>query len=146
MGWFKWSCSVSRHVESCSALCHRVFISPCSTVITSLVEEKIGLCASHAFVCLFCTRWFVLFLFLLAADCDYGNPWTFLLTVCLHLKCNMCLEQTFWFVYFLFTVWTNLAESPVQTVKILWANKEKRNCSKLSAFTMNLTWSMVPLR
>ena len=32
------------------------FFSPFSIVITSLGEEGAGLCASRAFVCLFCTR------------------------------------------------------------------------------------------
>ena len=31
-------------------------VSPFSIVITSLGEERAGLCASSAFVCLFCTR------------------------------------------------------------------------------------------
>ena len=32
------------------------FFSPFSIVITSLGEEGAGLCASRAFICLFCTR------------------------------------------------------------------------------------------
>ena len=39
----------------CLALCSRVFQLPFSIVITSLGEERAGLCASRAFVCLFCT-------------------------------------------------------------------------------------------
>ena len=34
----------------------RAFFSPFSIVISSLGEEGAGLCASRAFVCLFCTR------------------------------------------------------------------------------------------
>ena len=57
-----------------------------SIVITSLGEERAGLCASPAFVCLFCTRQFVFFFSYswfqgLAAACDCGTPWTFLLHV-----------------------------------------------------------------
>ena len=60
--------------------------SPFSIVITSLGEEGAGLCASRAFVCLFCTRLFVSFFSSswcqgLAAASDCGTPWTFLLTL-----------------------------------------------------------------
>ena len=37
------------------ALFSRVCFSPFSIVITSLGEDRAGLCASRAFVCLFCT-------------------------------------------------------------------------------------------
>ena len=49
-------------VKSCLALCCRVFLfcfvffSHFSIVITSLGEERAGLCASCIFVCLFCTH------------------------------------------------------------------------------------------
>ena len=54
-------------------------------MITSLGEEGAGLCASRVFVCLFCTCEFLSFFFSslcrgLAAVCDIGTPWTFLLT------------------------------------------------------------------
>ena len=57
-------------------------------VITSLGEERAGLCSSHAFVCLVCTRRFVSFFSSswcrgLAAAYDCGTPFTFLLTFCL---------------------------------------------------------------
>ena len=57
-----------------------------SIVINSLGEEGAGLCASRAFVCLFCTCQFLSFVSSsccrgLAALCDCGTPWTFLLTV-----------------------------------------------------------------
>ena len=79
-----------------------------SIVITLLVEEGAGLCASRAFVCLFVyVLVFVIFLFSLswcrglAAVCDCGTPWTFLLTFlkifgCIYLQfCyNFVLIQT----------------------------------------------------
>ena len=37
------------------------FFSPFSIAISSLGEEGAGLCASRAFVCLFCTRYFLSF-------------------------------------------------------------------------------------
>ena len=37
------------------------FVIPFSIVITSLGEEGAGLCASRAFVCLFCTCYFLSF-------------------------------------------------------------------------------------
>ena len=43
-----------------------------SIVITSLGEEGADLCASRAFVCLFCTLVFVLFLFLLVSRIGCG--------------------------------------------------------------------------
>ena len=58
------------------------FVIPFSIVITSLWEEGTGLCASRVFVC-FVALVFVIFLFLLvsglAAVCDCGTRWTFLL-------------------------------------------------------------------
>ena len=58
---------------------------PFSIVITSFGEERTGLCASRAFVCLFCTRKFLSFFSStwrqgLAAACDCGTTWTFLST------------------------------------------------------------------
>ena len=64
-----------------------VFFSPFSIAITSFGEERAGLYASRAFVCLICSR-YVLSLYSsslcqgFAADCDRGTPWIFLL-VCL---------------------------------------------------------------
>ena len=61
-----------------------VFFSPFSIVITSLGEERAGLCATHAFVWLLRTRQCLSFFFSfswyqgLAAACDCGTPWTFL--------------------------------------------------------------------
>ena len=51
------------HVESCLARCTRVvFLSVLfGVVITSLGEEKAGLCASPAFVWLYCTRYILSF-------------------------------------------------------------------------------------
>ena len=50
---------------SCLTLCFRVLFS---IVITSLGEERAGLCASRAFVCLFCARQCLsFFLFLLVS-------------------------------------------------------------------------------
>ena len=61
------------------------FVIPLRNVITSLWEERAGRCASRALVCLLCTRLFLSFFFSswcrgLAAICDCGTPWTFLLT------------------------------------------------------------------
>ena len=55
-------------------------------VITSLGEERAGLCAFRTFVCLFCTHLFLSFFSSswcqgLAAARDCGTPWTFLLTL-----------------------------------------------------------------
>ena len=59
--------------------------SPVGVVVASLGEGEASLCACRAFVCLFCVCWFLSFFFsswcrLLAAVCDCGTPWTFLLT------------------------------------------------------------------
>ena len=59
-----------------------------SIVITSFGEERADLCAFRAFVCLFCMRWFLSIFSSswcqgLAAVCDCGTPWIFLLTFCL---------------------------------------------------------------
>ena len=72
-------------VLSYLAICFRMFSDLCSIVITSLGEERAGICASRAFVCLFCTRQFLSFLssFLsqrLTVACDCGTPWMFILT------------------------------------------------------------------
>ena len=48
------------HVVSCPTLCFRVSALS-SIVVTSLGEERAGLCASRVFVCLFCTRRFLSF-------------------------------------------------------------------------------------
>ena len=48
-------------VPSCLALCFHVFSVLFSVMITLLGEERAGLCASHAFVCLFCTHQFMSF-------------------------------------------------------------------------------------
>ena len=73
MGFFFFFFYGAFHVESCLALCSGFFFfwffsffSPFSIVINSLGGESAGLCASRAFVCLFCTRLFVL-LFLLVS-------------------------------------------------------------------------------
>ena len=71
-------------VFPCEALASCFFIL-FSIVITSLGEEGAGLCASRAFVCLFCTCKFLSFFSSswcqgLAAVCDCGTPWSFLLT------------------------------------------------------------------
>ena len=75
------------------ASCFKVF--PCSLasclvislsiVIASLGEEGAGMCASRTFVCLFCACSFLSFFSsswcrALAAVCDCGTAWTFLLT------------------------------------------------------------------
>ena len=57
-----------------------------SIVITSLGKERADLFAFRAFVCLFCTCQFLFFFSSswcqgLAAVCDCGAPWNFLLTV-----------------------------------------------------------------
>ena len=52
-----------------------------SIVITSHGEEGAGLCASRAFVCVFCTRQFLsVFSSFCSQACDSGTPWTFSLT------------------------------------------------------------------
>ena len=55
-------------------------------MITSLGDEEAGLCDCRAFVCLFCMCKFLSSFFSswsrgMAAVCDCGTPWTFLLTV-----------------------------------------------------------------
>ena len=55
LGVASWFSLRAFPVESCLALCF-VFFNPSSNVITSPREERAGLCASRAFVCLFCTR------------------------------------------------------------------------------------------
>ena len=57
-----------------------------SILNNSLGEERAGLCASRPFVCLFCECMFLSFFPSswcqgLAAACDCGIPWTFLLTI-----------------------------------------------------------------
>ena len=59
-------------------------VIPVSIVLTSLGEEGAGLCASCAFVCLFCMRYLLLFFSSswcqgLDPVCDCGTPWIFLL-------------------------------------------------------------------
>ena len=54
--WFLLRAFHVFHIESCLALCSRVFSVLFSVVISSLGEERAGLCISRAFVCLFCTR------------------------------------------------------------------------------------------
>ena len=61
------------------ALCSRVVVvlSPFRIMITSLGEERAGLCSSRAFVWLFCTRWFLSFSSWcqgLAAVCECDTP------------------------------------------------------------------------
>ena len=56
-----------------------------SKAITSLGKMRAGLCASRAFVYLFCTRQFLSFFSStwcqgLTAASDCGTPWTFVLT------------------------------------------------------------------
>ena len=63
-------------------------------VITSPGEEGTYLCASRAFVCLFCACWFLSFFSSswcqgLAAASDCGTPCTFLLTFLLCLCCKV---------------------------------------------------------
>ena len=55
-----------------------VFFSPFSIGITPFGKERAGLCVSSAFVCLFCTRWFLSFFSSslcrgLATACDCGS-------------------------------------------------------------------------
>ena len=70
-------------LKSSRALCPR--FSVCfSILITSFGEEGAGLCASRTFVCLFCACMFLSFFSSswcrgLAAVCDCGIPWIFLL-------------------------------------------------------------------
>ena len=71
------------YLKSSRALCPR--FSVCfSILITSVGEEEAGLCASRTFVCLICACMFLSFFSSswcrgLAAVCDCGIPWTFLL-------------------------------------------------------------------
>ena len=70
-------------VLSCCGSCIK---RPKTCFITSLGEERSGLCASRAYVCLFLYGLvFVIFssswCMGLAVVCDCGTPWTFLLTV-----------------------------------------------------------------
>ena len=71
-------------LKSSRALCPRFFVC-FSILITSIGEEGAGLCASRTFVCLFCACMILSFFSSswcrgLAAVCDCGIPWTFLLT------------------------------------------------------------------
>ena len=78
-------------VLSCPLLFVSVFTVLFRILITSVGEERAGLCTSRAFVCLFCLRQ-LLSLFSsfsyqgFTAACDCGTPWTFLLTV---FSCNL---------------------------------------------------------
>ena len=71
-------------------------------MITSLGEEGAGLCASRAFVCLFCTIFLSFFSSSwcrgLAAVCDCGTPLTFLLT--LFLSEIICMLMDFGYAVF----------------------------------------------
>ena len=76
------------------------FIIPFNIVFTLLGEEGVGLCASHAFVCLFCMCSFLSFFSSswcqqLAAVCDCGIPWTFLLTLMHQKAWQMVLSGLF---------------------------------------------------
>ena len=86
------------HVESYFAPCSHVFSVLFSIVIPSLGEERAGLYASLAFVCLSGIRYFFVFISSTccvyvwvgwgaggsAADCDCGSPWTFHFTFWTH--------------------------------------------------------------
>ena len=72
--------TTGRFVLSHTLLCSVLF----SIVVISLGKERAGLCASRAFVYLFCTRQFLSFFpsswcQKLAAACDCDTPWIFLL-------------------------------------------------------------------
>ena len=56
--WLSGFCYLRLHAEFCRALCYHVVVVLVlfSIVITSLGDERAGLCASRAIVCLFCTR------------------------------------------------------------------------------------------
>ena len=61
--WFILRGASCFKVFPCSlSLC---FVIPFSILITSLLEEGAGLCASRALVCLFCTCLFLFFVFFL---------------------------------------------------------------------------------
>ena len=82
-----WLCSFYYglfHVKTCLVFCFsRIFPLLLSIMITSLGEKRAGLCASREFVRLSSMRCFLsfsLFVLGLAADCDFGTPWTFYLT------------------------------------------------------------------
>ena len=75
----KWCCIVPCLLFSCFSVLFKL-------VITSLGEERPALGAPRSFVCILCTRTFLSFFFSscfqwLAAACDCGTPWTFLLTL-----------------------------------------------------------------
>ena len=77
--------TMGHFVLACLALYFHLFSFLFSIMITSLGEERAGLCASRSFVCLFCTRQFMSFFSSswcqrLAAACDCGTPLTFPLT------------------------------------------------------------------
>ena len=90
------------YISFSRALCPR--FSVCfSILITSLREEGAGLCVSRTFVCLFGACMFLPFFSsswyrMLAAVCDCGIPWTFLLTV-LRGEPNAS-GNTFFFLFF----------------------------------------------
>ena len=105
--YFVWLCGFyygAFHVEACLALCFRVvyFTGPFSIVITLLREDRAGLYASSAFVCLFCTRCFLSVFSSswcreLTAACDCGTPWIFLLTLCFHcFSFSLIIFPLFW--------------------------------------------------
>ena len=81
--------NIIRVMKSYSLVC---LCSVCfSILITSLWEEGAGLCASRTFVCLFCACMFLTFFSSfwcrgLAAVCDSGIQWTFLLTFLIHFR------------------------------------------------------------
>ena len=86
--WTKLPCSLF----SCFFFVFFFFSILFSIVITSHGEERAGLCASRAIASLRILHAFMTSFFSfcqgLAAACNWGSPWTFLLTV---LSCIYCL-------------------------------------------------------
>ena len=69
--------TTGRFMFNLALLFFLVFLQSFSVVITSLVEDGTGLCASHAFVCLFCTYFSSSWCQGLTVASDCGTPWTF---------------------------------------------------------------------
>ena len=80
-------------------------------------EERAGLCASHAFVCLFCTYWFLSFFSSswcqwLAAVCECGTPWTFIIFLMVCISCKIKVQLYALCIWSL-QKWWHIIESPL---------------------------------
>ena len=83
------SCLALYSLVFCQSFCscgRLAWVRVCCVCVWGGGGEWAGLCASHAFVCLICTRYVLSFVSSswcqrLSATCDCGTPWNFLLTI-----------------------------------------------------------------